>query len=108
MSWWPFKRKPRVTDQRVSTDIRAGDKVECISNKGWKDPHPLDPEFGDVLTVVNIADDVSHRGVRCYYLYFKALPHGYNSQAFRKLVETDDTETIKLIRTLANPKEVEA
>lgn len=105
---WPFKRKTKVIDQRVPTEIRPGDKVECINNKGWKDAHPLDPEFGDVLTVAELQDAVSHRGFRCYYLYFKALPHGYNSQAFRKLVETDDAETIKLIRTLANPKEVGA
>jgi hypothetical protein len=100
---WPFKRKPTVRDRRVANDFRAGDKVQCIS-ANWNEKAPFDPQVGDVLTVMNVTDEVNHCGVRCYWLWFKLTGStGYNSQAFRKLVDTDDAATIARIKGLKSP-----
>lgn len=101
---WPFNRKrtPEVRDIRQPNDFRPGDKVECIFDQ-WAEHFPFNPEKGDVLTVVRVSDGVNERNVRAYWLFFGSTEGvGYSSQAFRKIVETDDPAVIARIK--ARPK----
>ena len=101
---WPFNRgpKPKVRDCRVPNDFQPGDKVECI-NDGWAEHFPFNPEKGDILTVVLVTDAVNERNIQAYWLFFGSTQDvGYSSQAFRKIVETDDPAVIARIK--APPK----
>lgn len=105
---WPFNRKRKVNDQRVPNDFRPGDKVECIVDR-WQEPADGDPALGDILTVSAVTDQVNHRSVRCYWLWFNSTPSlGYNSQAFRKIVEADDAVLVQRIKSARKSKRVRA